>query len=84
LKQVALNALQGVGDKSLGQWYEVGKYAYHVRRRLTTKEDYMGVVDIRGTLEAKERAAPVMVALALHPNLEAVAKLIEQELYAGR
>jgi hypothetical protein len=61
LRLVALDALRGVGDESLGQWEEWPGYAYHVRRRLTLAEQSaVGVaVDIRGTPEQERRWSAV-------------------------
>jgi hypothetical protein len=57
LKQCALTALQGVGDESLGQWEEWTGQAYHIRRRLTRKEQQSvgEPKDIRNTPEADKR-----------------------------
>jgi len=57
LKHLALKALHGVGDPSLGEWHEWTGVAYHVRRRLSEVEMPMvgPVLDIRGTPEAMER-----------------------------
>jgi hypothetical protein len=53
----AFGALQNVGDKNLGQWEEWSGRAYHVRRRLTAKEELVTgpMEDIRGTKEALRR-----------------------------
>jgi hypothetical protein len=58
LRALALKALEGVGDASLGQWEEWTGKAFHVRRRLSAEEqkDVGPVVDVRGTQEAFERA----------------------------
>lgn len=55
-----MNALLGVGDVSLGEWYEPPdewRIAFHVRRRLSKVEELITgpAVDIRGTKEAEER-----------------------------
>ena len=51
--------LTGVGDRALGEWYERGLTAYHLRRRLSDEERaYAGgleVRDIRGTEEEAGR-----------------------------
>jgi hypothetical protein len=56
---MALSALNGVGDPSLGEWTEDAPIAFHLRRRLTAREMAFGgiaeVVDIRGTAEATRR-----------------------------
>jgi hypothetical protein len=53
----ALAALGGVGDRSRGQWFERGRLAYHVRRRLSEAEEAVvgPVVDCRGTEEWEKR-----------------------------
>lgn len=57
LRRYALDALQGVGDANLGQWIEWAGTYYHVRRRLSYKEQQIvgEAKDIRGTQEAFER-----------------------------
>jgi hypothetical protein len=56
LRKLCLNALDGVGDASLGEWNECGK-AYHVRRRLSEAEEAVvgPAIDLRGTPEAYDR-----------------------------
>jgi len=58
LKREAYRQLNGVGDPDLGQWEEWTGRAYHLRRRLSAKEQgRVGpVVDIRRTPEAWTRA----------------------------
>lgn len=60
LRKRALHALSGVGDRSQ-QWEEWTGKAYHVRRRLTEREQLTigPAIDIRGTDEAERRLAPV-------------------------
>ena len=68
LEQVARSELAGVGDAELGEWVEWSGYAYHVRRRLTLREQ-TGIgpaVDVRGTPEAGKR---VKAALARLPKV---------------
>ncbi len=50
--------LTGVGDALLGEWREWTGRAFHLRRRLNTREqrDVGPVVDIRRTPEALRRA----------------------------
>jgi hypothetical protein len=57
LRRYALKALDGVGDADLGEWFEMGDKAFHVRRRLTeTEARKVGpVIDVRGTPEADRR-----------------------------
>jgi hypothetical protein len=55
-------ALDGVGDPALGEWWEVGRTAGHLRRRLSDAEAEEGafiVTDLRGTPEASARLEPV-------------------------
>jgi hypothetical protein len=59
LRRYALAALDSVGDARLGEWEEVGRDAYHVRRRLSSQEQQSvgPVVDVRDTPEAARRYA---------------------------
>lgn len=61
---IALAELEGVGDPTLGEWHEWTGKAYHIRRRLTPKEqDSIGLaLDIRGTEEAFGRARALAVS----------------------
>lgn len=72
-KQEAIKALNGVGDRSLGEWFEVHK-ALHVKRRLSITEQLMkaiDTVDLRCTDEGYRkiqrllRAVPMMKQFAL-------------------
>lgn len=57
-RRLALEALTGVGDASLGEWLEDGnKGVAHVRRRLSAREAALipGMEDIRGTDEEASR-----------------------------
>lgn len=56
-RAIALDALDGVGDATLGEWHHWTGHAYHIRRRLSTAEQtHVGpVVDVRGTDEAQRR-----------------------------
>jgi hypothetical protein len=49
--------LSGVGDPSLGEWEEITPVAYHLRRRISEKEQKKigEAIDIRGTEEEIER-----------------------------
>jgi hypothetical protein len=70
---LALRALNGVGDESLGQWELGGRSAFHIRRRLSIREQVaagLAMRDIRGTQEAKERARAVYLVV---PRLRAFA-----------
>jgi hypothetical protein len=50
--------LAGVGDPVLGEWREWTGRAFHIRRRLSVREqrDVGPVVDVRGSEEARRRA----------------------------
>lgn len=66
---IALSALRGVGDASLGEWRERGSRGiYHVRRRLTDAERVTvgDVRDIRGTPEEAQRMGALFAALPPH------------------
>jgi hypothetical protein len=54
---IALTVLQGRGDPVLGEWFEEGQIATHVRRRLTPTEAAATgpVVDVRHTPEGQRR-----------------------------
>lgn len=56
-KGIAQEALQGVGNASLGEWSEIGQIAVHLRRRLAPHEQTRvgPAIDIRGTREATRR-----------------------------
>jgi hypothetical protein len=73
---IALRALDGVGDATLGEWEQKGTYPIlHVRRRLSAAEQTrygLNVRDIRGTREERERLAALSAAvpgLASHPEI---------------
>lgn len=53
----ALEILKGVGDPDLGEWSQKTSRAYHLRRRLSAKEqERIGpAIDIRGTDEEIRR-----------------------------
>jgi len=79
LERLAAAELTGVGDATLGEWAEVGRVAFHVRRRLSAEEAAVvgPVKDIRGTPEAGERIQSVW------PWLEGIpADVIRDELGA--
>jgi hypothetical protein len=52
-----MEALVGVGDARLGEWESWSGAAYHVKRRLSAKEQELvgEALDIRGTKEAVRR-----------------------------
>lgn len=62
LRAAALSELLGIGDASLGEWYEWTGRAYHVRRRLTLAEERRvgPLVDVRGSTEAVARLRAVV------------------------
>jgi len=59
LERQAERQLQGVGDASLGEWREWSGKAFHIRRRLTEREQRTvgPVMDIRRSDEATLRAS---------------------------
>ena len=68
LQRAALDALQGVGNKALGEWTEwTGQY-YHIRRRLSHDEQKKvgNMLDVRGTDEAVKRAEAIQRFLPPH------------------
>ena len=67
--EAAFMALDGVGDKSLGEWFTIGKGGvFHLRRRLSMEEQRLigPAVDIRGTPESIGRMASVQQYLPSH------------------
>ena len=58
LEREAERHLAGVGDPSLGEWREWTGKAFHIRRRLSAREERQTgpAIDIRRTPEAIERA----------------------------
>lgn len=69
LRTFALRALDGVGDRNLGEWDEWTGYAFHIRRRLSVQEqgNVGPVLDVRGTNEAERRLARVLPYLMRNP-----------------
>jgi hypothetical protein len=61
--------LAGVGDAALGEWREWSGRAFHLRRRLSVREqrDVGPVLDIRRTPEARRRAERLGPLLAYAP-----------------
>lgn len=62
---LALRALDGVGDRSLGQWRERGRRGVmHIRRRLSDAERAQAggliVRDVRGTEEERQRIRAIL------------------------
>lgn len=57
LARIAEKCLVGVGDAALGEWKDWTGTAYHIRRRLSAREQKIvgDVKDIRNTQEAIER-----------------------------
>lgn len=62
--------LAGVGDAQLGEWREWTGRAFHLRRRLSEREQRLvgPVVDVRGTLDARRRAERLGDLLAHVPS----------------
>ena len=78
LREIALRALEGVGDEVAGQWEEYTGTAFHVRRRLTIEEqEPIGpAVDVRGTAEAINRINAIRI---VEPHLPV--EMLMAELY---
>jgi hypothetical protein len=77
LRKLAEAALAGAGDPRLGEWHEWTGRAYHLRRRLTEREQALvgPVVDCRGTGEfflrlgsAMDHIPAAAVAMAYEEN----------------
>lgn len=62
--------IAGVGDPSLGEWPEWTGRAFHLRRRLSAREqrEVGPVVDVRRTPDARRRAERLGPLLAYVPN----------------
>ena len=69
LEKEAERQLLGVGDATLGEWREPGGKAFHIRRRLSEREQRAvgPVMDIRGSDEAGMRAGRLGPLLQLAP-----------------
>lgn len=70
LEAEALRQLVSVGDPNLGEWREWSGVAFHIRRRLSIREQArarLDVVDIRCTPEAVTRAMALGDLLAYAP-----------------
>jgi len=69
LEKEAERQLLGVGDASLGEWREATNRAFHIRRRLSAREQRAvgPVMDIRRSDEARMRAGRVGHLLRLAP-----------------
>lgn len=54
---MAFEVLEGFGDAGRGQWEDSRERAFHLRRRLSEKEQKHigGMADLRGTQEAQQR-----------------------------
>lgn len=63
--------IRGLGDAGRGEWVEWSGKAFHLRRRLSEREQVSvgPVVDIRGTPEAVERLQRVALAAPTLPEL---------------
>jgi hypothetical protein len=77
LEREAGRQLLGVGDASLGEWREWTGKAFHIRRRLSEREQRTvgPVEDIRRSDEARMRAGRVADRLRLAPP-----EVLEDEL----
>jgi hypothetical protein len=69
LEAECVRQLSGVGDARLGEWREWTGRAFHLRRRLSGREQRQvgPVVDVRRTPEAQRRAARLGTLLAYAP-----------------
>ena len=69
MRELALSALEGVGDEVAGQWEEFTGKAFHIRRRLTIEEQALvgPAVDVRGTQEALNRINAVRIVMPYLP-----------------
>jgi hypothetical protein len=80
LREAAFEMLEGFGDASLGEWIDDRPKGFHLRRRLTAKEQELvgEAVDCRGGEEgiARFRRMKTVLPAALYP-------LIEEELGPG-
>lgn len=65
LRDMAFGVLEGFGDAGRGEWTEPRPRAFHLRRRLTAKEQEItgDAVDIRGTVEEKLRIVTLVSEL---------------------
>lgn len=74
---MAREILEEFGDSALGEWVEDRPRAYHLRRRLTTYEQWLvgDVADLRGTEEAIKRLTNLKSQMAgwgpMHDQLAA-------------
>jgi hypothetical protein len=65
LREMAYELLDGFGDSEAGEWTEDRPKAFHLRRRLTAKEqERVGeAIDIRRSEEERTRMRKLMIAL---------------------
>ena len=77
MRELALSAIESVGDETAGQWEEFTGKAFHIRRRLTMEEqESIGeAVDIRGTAEARNRINAVRVVVPFLPEEMVMAEM---------
>lgn len=82
LRELALMALEGVGDEVTGQWEEYTGKAFHVRRRLTIEEQNpIGpAVDVRGTREAFNRLNAIRIVMPYLPEEMLMAEMYGETL----
>lgn len=79
IEEIARLELRGVGDPVAGEWMERGKRAFHLRRRLTSREIREGgigtVLDVRRTADGAVRIARMRPFL-----VPAMNEVLEHEL----
>jgi hypothetical protein len=65
LRELAYDVLGAVGDSSLGQWEESGERAFHLRRRLSEREQRQvgPVLDVRRSHDGWKRWAAMQALL---------------------
>lgn len=82
LREIALRALEGVGDEVAGQWEEYTGKAFHVRRRLTIEEQgpIGPAVDVRGTPEAFNRLNAIRIVMPYLPEEMLMAEMYGEPL----
>lgn len=69
-RKLAAKALAGVGDQELGQWIHDRPRAFHLRRRLSEREELRTgpVVDLRKTDEGRQRLLAFLDSVVGHPR----------------
>ncbi len=70
---LAERALTGVGDKTLGEWREVGEKAVHIRRRMSDEERTLaGGLDVRDIRNKREEYDRLNALFADAPYLRSL------------